>query len=231
MSPDLDRFQRILGYQFRELSWLQLALTHRSASGRRNNERLEFLGDALLNFVVADCLYQQFPHQDEGRLSRLRATLVRQDSLAHIARDWQVGEFLQMGSGELRSGGFRRESILADAVEAVIGAMHRDGVPLAEMTAHIQRWFGDRLRKIEASDGLKDAKSRLQEWLQARKRELPVYAVEAVSGEAHAQTFQVVCRLDDGQETRGEGGSRRIAEQEAARAALAGLQAGQEQQR
>lgn len=229
MSQDLARFQRILGYQFRDDGWLQLALTHRSASGRRNNERLEFLGDALLNFVIADCLYQQFPHQDEGRLSRLRATLVRQDSLALIARDWQVGDFLHMGSGELRSGGFRRESILADAVEAVIGAMHRDGVELAEMTTHIRRWFGDRLLKIEAGDSLKDAKSRLQEWLQARKRELPVYEVENVSGEAHAQTFQVRCRLDDGSETRGEGGSRRIAEQEAARAALAALQAGREQ--
>ncbi len=131
MNDDLGRFQRILGYQFSDLQWLQLALTHRSVSGRRNNERLEFLGDALLNFVIADCLYLQFPDQDEGRLSRLRATLVRQDSLAIIAKEWSVGDFLMMGSGELRTGGFRKESILADTVEAVIGAMHRDGAELS----------------------------------------------------------------------------------------------------
>ncbi len=228
MTDALARFQRILGYEFQDVQWLQLALTHRSVSGRRNNERLEFLGDALLNFIIADCLYLQFPDQDEGRLSRLRATLVRQDSLAIVAREWSVGDFLIMGSGELRTGGFRRESILADTVEAVIGAMHRDGVSLPAMQLHIRRWFGERLLSLEAGDALKDAKSRLQEWLQARKHELPTYEVLAISGEAHEQHFQVSCRVNETLTTEGAGGSRRIAEQEAAAAALAILQPAKE---
>lgn len=224
MNDDLGRFQRILGYQFSDLQWLQLALTHRSVSGRRNNERLEFLGDALLNFVIADCLYLQFPDQDEGRLSRLRATLVRQDSLAIIAKEWSVGDFLMMGSGELRTGGFRKESILADTVEAVIGAMHRDGAELSLIQTCIRRWFGDRLLNLEAGDSLKDAKSRLQEWLQARKRELPSYEVLAITGEAHEQQFHVACRVNETLTTEGIGASRRIAEQQAAAVALATLQ-------
>jgi len=224
VNDDLARFQRILGYQFNDLQWLQLALTHRSVSGRRNNERLEFLGDALLNFVIADCLYLQFPDQDEGRLSRLRATLVRQDSLAIVAKEWSVGDFLVMGSGELRTGGFRKESILADTVEAVIGAMHRDSAELSLIQTCIRRWFGDRLLNLEAGDSLKDAKSRLQEWLQARKRELPSYDVLTITGEAHEQQFHVVCRVSDTLTTEGVGASRRIAEQQAAAAALATLQ-------
>lgn len=233
MTDPLARFQRILGYQFEDAQWLKLALTHRSVSGRRNNERLEFLGDGLLNFVIADCLYLQFPDQDEGRLSRLRATLVRQDSLAIIAREWQLGDFLLMGSGELKSGGFRRESILADGVEAVIGAMHRDGVSLPDMQAHIRRWYGDRLLALQAGDTLKDAKSRLQEWLQARKRPLPQYEVLSITGEAHDQHFHVRCVVGPDETgktaaaaviTEGRGPSRRIAEQEAAAVALASLQ-------
>jgi len=230
VTDALARLQRVLGYRFRDEDWLRLALTHRSVSGRRNNERLEFLGDALLNFVIADCLFQQFPDENEGRLSRLRATLVREESLAVIAREWKLGDYLLMGSGELKSGGYRRDSILADAVEAVIGAMHRDGVVLPDMQAHIRRWYGERLTGIEAGDTLKDAKSRLQEWLQGRKLSLPAYEVLAVSGEAHEQHFRVRCHLagmptgaDGVLETEGEGASRRIAEQQAAATALAVL--------
>lgn len=228
MTDALARLQRVLGYQFRDDSWLRLALTHRSVSGKRNNERLEFLGDALLNFAIADCLYLQFPDENEGRLSRLRATLVREESLAVIAREWKLGDYLVMGSGELKSGGYRRDSILADAVEAVIGAMHRDGVSLPDMQGHIRRWYGERLTGIEAGDTLKDAKSRLQEWLQGRKLALPGYEVLSVTGDAHEQYFRVRCLLgempgpDGGTlQTEGEGASRRIAEQQAAASALA----------
>lgn len=235
MSDALARFQRILGYQFRDAQWLKLALTHRSVSGTRNNERLEFLGDGLLNFVIADCLYLQFPDENEGRLSRLRATLVREESLAVIAREWQLGDFLLLGSGELKSGGYRRDSILADGVEAVIGAMHRDGVSLPDMQTHIRRWYGERLTLIEAGETLKDAKSRLQEALQGRRLALPQYELLAATGEAHDQHFRARCTLSgvplaggdsvfaEGRAiiTEGEGGSRRIAEQEAAALALA----------
>jgi len=220
VTEPLARFQRILGYQFEDVQWLRLALTHRSISGRHNNERLEFLGDGLLNFVVADCLYLQFPEENEGRLSRLRATLVRQDTLALIAREWSLGDFLVMGSGELKSGGYRRDSILADGVEAVIGAMHRDGVSLPEMQIHIQRWYGERMTELEAGDTLKDAKSRLQEWLQGRRQALPSYEVLSTTGEAHDQQFRVRCQVGENVLTEGEGASRRIAEQQAAEAAL-----------
>ena len=226
MSDALARLQRTIGYTFRDLEWLRLALTHRSVSGRRNNERLEFLGDGLLNFVVADCLYLQFPEEDEGRLSRLRATLVRQDSLAIIAREWSLGDYLMVGSGELKSGGYRRESILSDTVEAVIGAMYRDGESMPAMTEHLRRWLGERLSGIVVGDSLKDPKSRLQEWLQARRLELPQYEVLLVTGEAHDQFFQVRCDVphvsasQPAFSTEGSGVSRRFAEQEAANVAL-----------
>lgn len=229
MSDALARLQRTLGYAFRDPQWLTLALTHRSVSGRLNNERLEFLGDGLLNFVIADCLYQQFPDENEGRLSRLRATLVREEALAAIGREWRLGECLLLGSGELKSGGYRRDSILADAVEAVIGAMHRDGVTLPDMTAHIRRWYGERLVRIEAGEALKDPKSRLQEWLQGRRLALPTYTMLAIRGEGHEQIFRVSCVLtppgsDEAWQTEGEGASRRIAEQQAAALALTRLE-------
>jgi len=233
VTQPLARLQRILGYQFQNEAWLQLALTHRSVSGKRNNERLEFLGDGLLNFVIADCLYQQFPDENEGRLSRLRATLVREESLVILAHEWKLSEFLIMGSGELKSGGYRRDSTLADAVEAIIGAMHLDGVAMPDMQAHIRRWYGERLLTIEASDALKDAKSRLQEFLQGRKLALPTYELVSVTGEAHEQHFQVRCLLaasavtaHQGIMTEGEGVTRRVAEQQAAAAALAVLELG-----
>lgn len=221
MTDALSRFQRVIGYQFVDISWLRLALTHRSVSGKRNNERLEFLGDSLLNFIVADCLYLQFPDENEGRLSRLRATLVRQDALAIIAREWSLGDYLLMGSGELKSGGYRRDSILSDGVEAVIGAMHRDGVSAQDMQVHIRRWYGERMTLLESGDTLKDAKSRLQEWLQGRRLDLPSYEVVSTTGEVHDQHFRVRCQVGDSILTEGEGASRRIAEQQAAASALA----------
>lgn len=229
MSDAQARFERILGYQFRDRAWLALALTHRSRSANNNNERLEFLGDSLLNFVIADLLFAKFPKEKEGRLSRLRASLVRQDTLASIARDWQLGEFLLMGAGELKSGGYRRDSILADGFEAVLGAMHCDGVGFAEVREHVLRWFGHRLSDIVVDDNLKDAKSRLQEWLQAHRLPLPQYEVVSVQGEDHEQQFLVRCHVPAASAqrsaftTEGQGSSRRYAEQAAATAALTTL--------
>lgn len=226
MTDAQARLQRTLGYQFRDDSWLTLALTHRSVSANHNNERLEFLGDSLLNCIIADCLFQQFPQEKEGRLSRLRASLVRQDTLAEIAREWQLGEYLHLGAGELKSGGFRRDSILADAVEAIIGAMHCDGEPYAQMRAHLVRWFAERLSDIQAGENLKDAKSRLQEWLQAHRLPLPTYEVVSVAGDDHNQAFSVRCSVPavSAQRaafvTEGQGASRRFAEQAAATVAL-----------
>nr|AMK59325.1 ribonuclease III [uncultured bacterium UPO53] len=210
-----------LGHEFHDLAWLELALTHRSVSGSRNNERLEFLGDAILNFVVADFLYQSFPAEKEGSLSRLRALLVKQETLAGVARDLQLGDFLRLGPGELKSGGFRRESILADTVEAVLGAIYRDTGDMGYCACRVQDWFGERLGAVGQETVLKDSKSRLQEFLQGRRLPLPAYAVTGVTGEAHNQTFQVSCEVPGlPAPTQGQGPSRRHAEQEAAASAL-----------
>lgn len=217
----LQRLLHALGYQFRDQAWLELALTHRSVSGSRNNERLEFLGDSILNFVIADFLYQRFPGENEGRLSRLRALLVKQETLASVARELQLGDYLHLGPGELKSGGFRRESILADTVEAVLGAIYRDSGDMVLCAARVQAWFGSRLDGVAQETVLKDSKSRLQEWLQGRRQPLPVYSVTEISGEAHNQSFRVRCEVPGlAAATQGEGPSRRHAEQEAAAAAL-----------
>ncbi|MDP2226400.1 MAG: ribonuclease III [Moraxellaceae bacterium] len=217
----LIRFLATIGYEFRDPSWLDLALTHRSVSGSRNNERLEFLGDSILNFVVADFLYEKFPKEKEGRLSRLRASLVRQDTLAAVARELALGNYLHLGPGELKSGGFRRDSILADTVEALIGAIYLDSGEMKVCAACIHSWFGTRFDAVGQEAVIKDSKSRLQEYLQGRRQELPVYTVTAVEGDAHNQQFQVSC-LTPGlaEATSGIGPSRRHAEQEAAAAAL-----------
>lgn len=212
---------RALGYPFQQTEWLLLSLTHRSVSGSRNNERLEFLGDSILNFVVADYLYQQFPQEKEGRLSRLRASLVKQDTLAELARDLKLGDYLLLGPGELKSGGYRRDSILADAVEAILGAIYRDCGDMRICEQRVLAWFGDRLEKVGQESSIKDSKSRLQEWLQSRRQPLPTYTVVSIEGEAHNQHFCVECSVPGLTEvTRGEGPSRRYAEQEAAQAAL-----------
>lgn len=226
--PDLARLQRRLGYEFSDLTHLQLALTHRSF-GSQNNERLEFLGDSLLNMVIAERLYQIFPSAREGQLSRLRARLVKGVTLAEIAREFELGEYLSLGSGELKSGGFRRESILADTVESIIGAIYIDS-GFDRCQERVLDWFDQRLQQLSLQDTQKDPKTRLQEYLQSRQHPLPQYEVASVEGEAHAQLFRVECAVP-GLETKtiGNGGSRRLAEQQAAREALKALGAESDQ--
>jgi ribonuclease-3 len=203
---------------------LERALTHRSA-GRANNERLEFLGDAALGLVMAEALCDRFPDADEGELSRRRAALVNKDSLAAVARELRLGDYLRLGAGELRTGGHARDSILADALEAVIGAVHAD-LGLDAVRSMLLRIFAASLERVASREAVKDPKTRLQEWLQARRRPVPEYGVVQVSGAAHDQRFVVICKLTDVvAETTGEGGSRRRAEQDAAAGMLAELTA------
>ena len=216
MTRSLELLQKALGYTFAEPQLLQQALTHRSA-GSRNNERLEFLGDAILGCVIAEELYERYPRAREGELSRLRATLVRRESLAEIALELELGRYLNLGSGERKSGGYRRDSILSDALEALFGAIYLD-TGFRSTRSCILALFADRLESLSGAASLKDAKTRLQEYLQAQRKPLPEYTVTEVSGEAHAQSFRVDCvvrDLDVGP-TQGEGSSRRQAEQEAA---------------
>jgi ribonuclease III len=204
-----------LGYQPRDLSLFRAALTHRSASSN-NNERLEFLGDAVVNLLVARALYGLFPQASEGDLSRLRARLVSREPLAEIAAQLQLGQALQLGSGEMKSGGFRRQSILADALEALCGAVFLDG-GFAAVAALVERLFAARIAALPEPETLKDAKTRLQEYLQSRSLELPRYAVLTVEGADHAQSFLVGCEVPAlKSRTQGRGSSRRRAEQEAA---------------
>ena len=204
-----------LGYAPHDLSLFRAALTHRSATGP-NNERLEFLGDAVLSLVIAHQLYAAFPHAAEGDLSRLRARLVSREPLAEVALGLGLGDTLQLGSGELSSGGFRRQSILADALEALCGAIFLDG-GLGAVEPVIARLFAPRIAALPEPQKLKDAKTRLQEYLQSRSLALPQYAIVGTEGEDHAQTFEVSCEVPDlGQRAQGRGSSRRRAEQEAA---------------
>ncbi|MBV9345092.1 MAG: ribonuclease III [Gammaproteobacteria bacterium] len=214
-----------LGHSPRDPALFVSALTHRSAGGA-HNERLEFLGDAALNFLIAHQLYRAFPAADEGDLSRLRARLVSREPLAEIAAAHDMRAVLHLGAGELKSGGFRRQSILADALEALLGALYLDA-GLAGLEPVVERLFGPRIAALPEPASLKDAKTRLQEYLQSRGLALPRYTVLAIAGEDHAQRFTVSCeaaplRLSG----RGEGSSRRRAEQGAAAAVLAQLGAG-----
>src|SRR6201997_1196454 len=184
-----------LGYQPRDPELFVAALTHRSAPGP-NNERLEFLGDAVLNLVIARHLFFAFPEGSEGDLSRLRARVVSAEPLAEVAADMGLGEALQLGSGELKTGGFRRQSILADALEAVCGALFLDG-GLEAAQSVIERLFEPRIAALPAPASLKDAKTRLQEYLQSRGFTLPRYTVLGIEGEDHAQTFRVSCEVPD----------------------------------
>ncbi len=206
-------------YVFRDPELLAQALTHRS-HGTRNNERLEFLGDAVVNLVMADALYAGFPDLSEGELTRLRVRLVRAETLAAVAREMGLGRLLRLGGGELKSGGFDRDSILADAFEAVIGALYQDG-GYERARSVLLDLFAARLSGIEAHAHVKDAKTALQEFLQARGLERPRYELVGVTGQDHDQHFQVACLVTGlPQPTQGEGGTRRHAEQEAARRAL-----------
>lgn len=203
------------GYSCRDITLFETALTHRSV-GNPHNERLEYLGDAVLNCVTASLLYKTFADAPEGELSRYRATLVSGESLAAIAAQFQVGERLRLGAGELKSGGFRRKSILADALEALLGAIYLDGGFDAAATV-IERIFAERLLQLPSAAQLKDPKTRLQEALQARAVPLPEYTVESIAGEPHAQHFTMRCEIPTlALKSVGEGSSRRIAEQMAA---------------
>ncbi|TPE52859.1 ribonuclease III [Maribrevibacterium harenarium] len=219
MSSLYQKLCQRLGYFFADLGLLELALTHRSFGGK-NNERLEFLGDSILNYVIAEDLFHRFPKAKEGELSRLRASLVKGDTLAELAREFGLGDYLKLGAGELKSGGFRRDSILADAVEGIIGAIYLDaGMDVCR--EHILAWYRQRLDATSLKIVTKDAKTRLQEYLQARRHGLPQYDVVDIVGDPHDQTFFVHCQVELLDEPiKGKGNSRRIAEQNAAAKAL-----------
>lgn len=219
---DLARLQRVIDYQFSDPGLLSLALAHRSV-GSRNNERLEFLGDSIVNHVIAEALYQQFPDAREGELSRMRAALVKGDTLAELAAELGLGEFLILGPGEKKSGGHRRGSILADSFEALSGAILLDS-SVDVVRVCLLRWFAPRLEQLNVAATAKDAKTRLQEFLQGRKKALPEYEMLSVSGEDHNQMFEVICKIQKPKlQAHGKGGTRRKAEQSAAAAALESL--------
>lgn len=203
-----------LGYEFTEPTWLQRALTHRS-HGRNHNERLEFLGDSVLSLVIAEALFDRFPGLAEGDLSRLRAQLVRGETLATLARALDLGAHLALGEGESRSGGHDRDSILADALEAVFGAVLKDG-GLDAARRVILGLYEAKIRGLDPDHVEKDPKTRLQEFLQKRGLPVPVYETLEVSGEAHEQWFVVECRIAGSAVAEGEGANRRQAEQDAA---------------
>ena len=215
---DHNGIEEKLGHRFSEIQLLKEALTHRSHSSG-HNERLEFLGDSVLNCAVADALFQRFPQLAEGELSRLRAALVNKNILCEIALTLDLGAAISLGEGELKSGGHRRPSILADALEALIGAVFVDaGFPAAATV--IARLFAVHFNQLDPSSIAKDHKTRLQEYLQSRKIAVPKYEVLATSGEAHEQTFRVVCQIPHLKiQFEGIGASRKLAEQDAAAAA------------
>jgi ribonuclease-3 len=217
--------EKTLQYRFRDVKLFQQALTHRSKS-KQNNERLEFLGDAVLDFVISNIVYACRPDADEGDLSKLRASLVKDESLGQLALEMGLGQHLLLGSGELKTGGHRRESILADALEAIFGAVFLDrGFAAAEDV--IFRVYAVRIENLPDIDDLRDPKTRLQEWLQARKMSLPDYQLVTISGEDHEQEFTVSCTVGK-DVTTGNAASRRKAEQVAARAMFKQLNGGKE---
>ena len=217
-----DELSRKLGYQFKNPLLLKMALTHRS-SGENNNERLEFLGDSVVNFVIADALFHQFPRSQEGDLSRWRATLINRETLGELARYFELGRYLFLGVGELKSGGHDRMSILSCAMEAIIGAIYLDS-GFDGVRECLLRWYEPLLSTLSAKACHKDPKTQLQEYLQGKRLSLPVYTVELTEGEAHQQVFVVSCVIEDiHKKTLGKGTSRRRAEQEAAEIMLGTL--------
>ena len=222
MTVSVRQLEKNFSYRFADRTLAELALTHRSAA-RVNNERLEFLGDAILGFLIADELLRRFPESSEGALSRKRSLLVNQQTLAEIAVRLELGEILVLGPGELKSGGKTRESILADAVEAVIGAIYLDG-GLEVCRKVVLSLYYDLLDNDSSSVTAKDSKTRLQELLQAKCLPLPVYKVLSIDGEEHQQNFLVSCQISLLSEcTLGQGVNRRVAEQQAASQALEAL--------
>lgn len=225
-NPGIDEWaplQRLIGYQFDDVGLLQQALTHKSAH-KNHNERLEFLGDAILGYLVAEHLYHTFTDAPEGQLTRMRSAIVKGDTLAEIAVEHDLGDYIKLGIGELKSGGKRRASILADVVESIIGAIYLDAGTEA-CDEFIQRWFGARMALLDPDFHPKDAKTRLQEFLQSRSQGLPIYDVVDVSGKDHSQTFTVSCQTTMLEEAiTAQGPSRKRAEQLAAQSTLEKLQ-------
>ena len=220
MEPTLDALEQRLGHRFADAGLLQRALTHRSWGGA-HNERLEFLGDAALNLAVSVLLVQRFGQADEGELTRIRAHLVREESLHQVALGLGLQPLLRLSGGEQRGGGAQRASILADALEALLGAVTLDA-GFAAAQAVVEGLFGPRIAASEVGQYRKDAKTELQEWLQARRMPVPAYRIVSTAGQAHAQTFEVACEVAPlGLASAGHGRSRRAAEQEAARLMLA----------
>ncbi len=219
MTSSIEPLCRTIGHDFKDKALLQQALTHRSAH-HINNERLEFLGDAILGVIIAIDLYRRFPTADEGQLTRLRSAMVRRQTLAGIAREMDLGAHIRLGGGELKSGGWRRDSILENTLEALIGAIYLDA-GIGTVTDCVLRWFGQRLENIDLNAQHKDPKTALQEYMQARKRPLPRYVTLKEEGEAHCRRFTVACQVEGiAQELVAEADSRRSAEQQTARMAL-----------
>ena len=211
-----DRLVAFTGYQFKHRELLEQALTHRSFSRSANNERLEFLGDSVLNLIISNFIYRRFESASEGRLSRIRASLVKQETLARVAREIELGDHILLGGGELKSGGFRRDSILSDALEALIAAIYLDSdYGQAEKT--VLHLFDNLLQAVDVESSLKDPKTQLQEYLQGRQKPLPLYEVIQTNGKSHDQVFTVSCELSDlDLQSEGKGSSRKKAEQQAA---------------
>ena len=222
MSTSLKSLFQILGYHFKDASLLELALTHRSYSDP-NNERLEFLGDAILNDLITQKLFHEYPHHQEGDLSRFRANLVNRDILAVLAKKLEISQYLHLGAGELKSGGLERSSILADAMEAVIGAIYLDG-GMQACQDRITAWYSNVFIDSSSRGLKKDPKTQLQEYLQAHKMNLPVYTLISVEGNEHMKIFHMACHIDALKQTStGQGSSRRRAEQDAAQHLLMAL--------
>ncbi|WP_371195789.1 ribonuclease III [Glaciecola sp. SC05] len=218
-SPNYGPLYQALDYQFDDKVLFEQALTHRSAY-KDHNERLEFLGDAVLGLCIAEMLYEKFPLQPEGKLTRMRSNLVKGDTLASIARELDLGSLIRLGSGEMKSGGHRRDSILADAVEALLGAIYLEA-GLEATKQSIAKLFNSRIEKLDPNLQIKDNKTQLQEYLQSRQLPLPEYEVINISGKDHAQTFEVCCKVESMSLSQSATGkSRRIAEQKAAKSIL-----------
>ena len=215
----LQQLMKQLGYRFNNLAWLEESLTHRSKHSN-NNERLEYLGDSILGFVIAELLFLKFPQATEGKLSRSRSKLVKGETLSVLARHLELGEYLSLGPGELKSGGFRRNSTLADAFEALVGAIYLDG-GMDAVKPFVCNQYDSLLANLNIDDSLKDPKTQLQEFLQSRKLDLPEYTILSTEGSVHEQVFEVECKVRGLSHTsRGSGTSRRKAEQAAARLML-----------
>jgi ribonuclease-3 len=216
----INRLQSTLDYQLKQEELLKQALTHRSFCRGANNARLEFLGDSVLSLVISHNIYEQQPNASEGDLSRIRASLVNEAALARVARDINLGDYVLLGGGELKSGGFRRESILSDTMEAILGAIYLDS-NFAQVQNSILYLYRVYLQNLPSQSNLKDPKTRLQEYLQSEKIDIPEYAVVKIIGKSHDQTFTLTCRiLSLNFETSGIGSSRKKAEQDAAIKAL-----------